>query len=65
MEKKNITYITVRIKERVWVLFEDDFIDHNEFRTQNLIIEVLSKLYDKKDFAVELFYKVINDDEAQ
>ena len=65
MEKKNITYITVRIKEQVWVLFEDDFIDHNEFRTQNLTIEVLSKLYDKKDFAVELFYKVINDDEVQ
>jgi len=51
-------YIVVRIKKDVKVLFEEDFIDHNPYRTQNQIITVLSLLgFAKEDFDVELFHK--------
>ena len=50
-------YIIVRLFDNVKVLFEEDFINNNEFRTQNEIIEVLSKLFDRKDFSVDLCFK--------
>ena len=54
---KTISYIVVRIKDKIRVIFEDEFIDKNEFRTQNEIIEVLKLLYEEKDFSVDLFTK--------
>ena len=62
MERNNkvITYIVVRIKDQVKVLFEDEFIHGNKFRTQNLMIECLERLYDRKDFDVELYFKEFN-----
>ena len=54
---KNINYIIIRIKNDTKVIFEDEFIDNNQFRTQNQIIEVLSLLFDRKDFDVELYTK--------
>lgn len=40
------------------IIFEDDFINHNEFRTQNLIIEVLKLLgFNDKDYICDLCYK--------
>lgn len=56
---ETITYIVVRIKDNVRVIFKDEFIDNNQFRTQNEIIEVLKLLYNEKDFNVELFMKEI------
>lgn len=54
---KTITFIVVRIKDNVRIIFEDEFINNNQFTTQNEIIEVLDLLYDKKDFSVDLFTK--------
>lgn len=48
-----IDYIVVRIKTRVKVIFEDEFIDGNPFKTQNEMIAVLSLLYEKEDFNVD------------
>lgn len=56
---KTITYIVVRVKDNIRVIFEDEFIDNNQFRTQNEIIEVLGLLYNKKDFDVDLCFKQI------
>lgn len=40
------------------IIFEDEFIDGNEFRTQNLIIEVLQVLgLDRKEFTCDLWTK--------
>jgi hypothetical protein len=47
-------YIVVRLKKDVRVIFEDEFFDGNEFRTQNLLIRVLNLLLDDKDFDVTL-----------
>lgn len=55
-------YIIVRIKNEVKVIFQDEFMDHNEFRTQNTIIEVL-KLLRIEDFNVELCFKDIKNNE--
>lgn len=56
-------YIVVRIKDYVRVIFKDEFIDSNEFRTQNEIIEVLKLLHNEKDFSVELYFKEIKEGE--
>ena len=56
-------YIVVRIKDYVRIIFKDEFIDGNEFRTQNEIIEVLKLLHNEKDFSVELYYKEIKEGE--
>lgn len=56
-------YIVVRIKDYVRVIFEDEFIDDNEFRTQNEIIEVLKLLHNEKDFSVDLYFKEIKEGE--
>ena len=58
-EKKVVKIIVVRIKEQITVIFEDEFINGNEYRTQNELIECLSLLYNRKDFDVELFLKEI------
>lgn len=40
------------------ILFEDDFISNNEFRTQNQIIEVLKILgFERDEFICDLCYK--------
>lgn len=57
IKMKKINYIIIRIKNNTKVIFEDEFIDNNQFRTQNQIIEVLSLLFDRKDFDVELYTK--------
>lgn len=57
IKMKKINYIIIRIKNDTKVIFEDEFINNNQFRTQNEIIEVLSLLLDKKDFDVELYTK--------
>lgn len=42
------------------VIFEDEFIDGNEFKTQNLTIEVLKTLgLERKDFTCDLYSKQI------
>ena len=51
---KTISYIVVRIKNDVKVLFADEFINGNEVKTQNELIETLSLLLDEKDFDVHL-----------
>ena len=56
---ETIKYIVVRIKENVKVIFEDEFINGNEFRTQNELIECLSLLYDRRDFEVDLYFKTL------
>ena len=56
-------YIVVRIKDYVRVIFEDEFIDDNEFRTQNEIIDVLKLLHNEKDFSVDLYIKEIKEGE--
>lgn len=57
---ETITYIVVRIKDNVKVIFEDEFINGNQFTTQNEIIEVLKLLLDKKDFSVDLYSKILD-----
>ena len=47
-------YIVVRLKKDVRVIFEDEFFDGNEFRTQNLLIETLGLLFNVEDFDVTL-----------
>ena len=54
MQGKMFDFIVVRIKTEVWVLFEDNFINGNAFRTQNSIIEVLKLLYPENEFEVNL-----------
>lgn len=54
---KKINYIIIRIKNNTKVIFEDEFINNNQFQTQNQIIEVLSLLFDRKDFDVNLYTK--------
>lgn len=56
-ETKIIKFILVRIKKEVSIIFEDKFINDNEFTTENEIIEVLSLLVD--DFDVSLCSKEI------
>lgn len=51
---ETINYIVVRIKDDFKIIFEPEFINNNQFETQNKIIEVLNLLYDKKDFSVDL-----------
>lgn len=53
-------YIVIRLKNEVKVLFEDEFIDGNEFKTQNEIIEVFKLMFNEKDFEVELCYHSID-----
>ena len=59
MEKFCFNYIVIRILNKTYVIFEDQFLNNNEFYTQNVIIDVLSLLYDRKDFDVELCNKVL------
>lgn len=56
-EIKIIRYIIVRIKKEIIIVFEDKFINDNEFTTENEINEVLSLLVD--DFDVSLHSKEI------
>lgn len=56
-ETKIIKFIIVRIKKEVSIIFEDTFINDNEFTTENEIREVLSLLVD--DFDVSLCSKEI------
>ena len=48
-------YIVVRLKKDVRVIFEDEFFDGNEFRTQNLLIQTLELLFGREDFDVRLY----------
>lgn len=50
------SYIVVTIKEigMTRVLFEEDYIEGNQFKTQNRIISVL-KILGFEDFSVDLF----------
>lgn len=42
------------------ILFENDFIDNNEFRTQNQIIELLKILgFEREEFICDLCYRSI------
>lgn len=61
-QKIGINFVVVRIHDKIWILFEDQFIDHNMFKTQNLIIEVLSVLYEKSEFDVNLCFKELEVD---
>lgn len=47
-------YIIVNIRDinKVRVIFEDEFLQNNEFYTQNILIETLGLLF--KDFSVDL-----------
>lgn len=47
-------YIVVRLKKDVRVIFEDEFFDGNEFKTQNLLIQTLKLLFEREDFDVTL-----------
>ena len=47
-------YIVVRLKKDVRVIFEDEFFDGNEFRTQNLLIQTWELLFEREDFDVTL-----------
>lgn len=58
-----ITYIVVRIGTDVKVIFEDEFINGNEYRTQNEIIEVLKLLYNESYFDVTLHSKTFEEEE--
>ena len=58
-----LKYIVVIIPEFKFynIIFESEFIDHNEFRTQNLIIKSLKLLGLKNDkFVCDLCYKSLN-----
>ena len=40
------------------ILFEDEFLDHNEFRTQNQIIEILKLIgLNREEFTCDICYK--------
>lgn len=54
-----IKYIVIRIKDEVKVIFEDEFINNNQFTTQNELIEALKVIYNEKDFSVELYSKLL------
>lgn len=53
-----IGFIVVRIKDNVKVIFEDEFLNKKGCYTQNVIIDVLKLLYDRKDFEVTLHSKI-------
>lgn len=57
-----MNYIVVRIKDidYVKVLFQDEFIQGNQYYTQNTLIGVLELLF--KDYSVDLYYKEIEGD---
>lgn len=52
-------YIIVRVEDKIRVIFKEDFIDNNEFKTQNELIECLSLIYNKEDFEVHLCFRKI------
>lgn len=51
-----MSVIVVRIKNDIAIIQEKDFLENNEFRTQNILIEALGLLFDKKDFDVLLYH---------
>lgn len=55
-------FIVVRIDKTIRVIFREDFLQDNEFYTQNTIIEVLTLLYGKrgKDFDVDFSVDILN-----
>ena len=57
------SYIVVTYKEigMTRVLFEEDYIEGNQFKTQNRIISVL-KILGFEDFSVELFNRELKGD---
>ena len=52
LKVNKIDYIVVRIGDKVRVIFEDEFIDNNPFKTQNQLISSLKLLHNEKDFDV-------------
>lgn len=57
-----ISFIVVRIKDKVHILFENDFIgngENKEYYTQNILTSALRLLYNEKDFDVMLYIKEI------
>lgn len=60
---KAVNVIVVRIGNDVRVIFEDQFMDGNPFRTQNTLYASLKLLYPVNYFSVEYFTHYLEDND--